>query len=168
LNHKDKKALNFCHHCKQYYCKECLIEGPAYYYCKSTECLDVFRIEASYHERPRFCPKCIAETTDESTGDIVSVNFIGDHLTWEGREECPTCRSRVMEKIGTFFGRKGSFRVILLGDNKTALISRKLKIIHDCECGTAMRFPDLKQKIKVVCPNCKKVLFFKKGKLISE
>jgi hypothetical protein len=168
LNHKDKNAFNVCHHCKQYFCEECLIEGPAYYYCKNEECLDAFRLEASYHERPRFCPKCIADTTDESTGDIVSVNFIGNRLDWEGREECPTCKSQIVEKKSTFFGNKGSFRVIWLGDNKSTFISRKLKIVYDCDCGVPIRFPDLKQKIKVACPNCNKTLFFKRGKLMAK
>jgi len=167
-NHKDNKALNFCHHCNQYYCEECLIEGPVYYYCKSEACLDAFKIEASYHERPRFCPKCIAETTEESAGDIISVNLIGEHLTWDSREECPTCRSQTREVKSTFGGHKGSFRVILLGDNKDKFISRRIKIIYNCDCGTKLRFPDLKEKIKVFCPNCKKVLFFKKGKPTSK
>ena len=37
-NHPERKALSFCHSCGNYYCKDCLIEGPEYYYCKSKLC----------------------------------------------------------------------------------------------------------------------------------
>lgn len=38
LIHSDRKSLNFCKVCKNYYCVECLDEGPEYYYCKNEEC----------------------------------------------------------------------------------------------------------------------------------
>ncbi len=38
INHPEKKALSFCHNCKEYFCKDCLVEGLTYYYCKKSEC----------------------------------------------------------------------------------------------------------------------------------
>jgi hypothetical protein len=37
-NHPDRKATSFCHVCKGYFCPECLVEGPDYYYCKADAC----------------------------------------------------------------------------------------------------------------------------------
>jgi len=37
-NHPEKFALSFCHTCKQFYCKECLVEIGEYYYCKNKSC----------------------------------------------------------------------------------------------------------------------------------
>jgi hypothetical protein len=38
FNHTSKKAKCFCHVCKNYYCEDCLVEGPEYYYCKNENC----------------------------------------------------------------------------------------------------------------------------------
>lgn len=166
-NHPEKDALSFCHACKSFFCEDCLIEGPRHYYCKSSTCRALYYQELDYLRDPRFCPQCLEETTDESAGDIVSVNFIGDKFAYEGREECPTCGSRVVEKIGSFFGRKGSFRVIFMPDDQTKFISRKMKIVHVCEvCGRKIRFPHTKKTIAVKCPSCQKDYHFKNGKQI--
>lgn len=50
-NHLNRKALSFCHHCHEYFCFECLNEGPEYYYCNSPQCLKVFEAEKR-HEKP--------------------------------------------------------------------------------------------------------------------
>ncbi len=125
FKHPDKDALSFCHGCKKHYCADCLIEGPSFYYCKSEDCLRLYSSEKSYSLNPRFCPQCLSETTDESSGDIISVNLIGDKFVNESREECPICGSIVLEKIGPIAGRKGSYRVIYLDSNRTKFISRK-------------------------------------------
>lgn len=38
LNHPERKAFNFCKVCRNYYCEDCLVEGPEYYYCKNEKC----------------------------------------------------------------------------------------------------------------------------------
>jgi hypothetical protein len=47
LNHPDREALSFCHHCGAYYCPECLKAGPEFYYCGRPECLQA--LEAELH-----------------------------------------------------------------------------------------------------------------------
>ena len=37
-NHPEQDAISFCHSCGDSYCRECLIEGPEYYYCKKEIC----------------------------------------------------------------------------------------------------------------------------------
>ena len=44
-NHPNKVAFSFCHNCGKYYCKDCLIEGDVYYYCKKPECISALDIE---------------------------------------------------------------------------------------------------------------------------
>jgi len=127
INHPERDAINFCHGCKKYLCKSCLIEGPRYYYCNSESCLKLYYQEVDFSKNPRFCSKCLSETLDESSGDIISVNFIGDKFICEGGEECSVCGSEVVEKIGPIVGRKGSYRVIWLDSDRTKFISRKLK-----------------------------------------
>jgi len=41
-NHPDKKALSLCHSCGSYFCSDCLVEGSEYYYCKSSDCAQVY------------------------------------------------------------------------------------------------------------------------------
>ena len=127
VNHPSKDALSFCYNCKKFFCEECLIEGPKYYYCKSSACMETYSQEIDYSNNPRFCPKCISETTNESAGDAMSFNLVGDKLVNEIREECPICGSIVLEKIGSVFGRKGTYKIIWLNENKTKFISRKMK-----------------------------------------
>jgi hypothetical protein len=43
--HPDKKALSFCHHCREYYCFECLKEGPEHYYCNNPKCQEALEQE---------------------------------------------------------------------------------------------------------------------------
>lgn len=126
-NHPEKNALSFCHSCNRSFCKDCLVEGPQYYYCKSEVCMKKYAQEIDYSKNPRFCPKCISETTEEFAGDLISVNFIGDKFVNESREECPICGSIVLEKISSVFRRRGSYRVIWLNYEKTKFISRKVK-----------------------------------------
>jgi hypothetical protein len=37
-NHPDRKALSFCFQCREYYCFDCLKEGPEHYFCNRREC----------------------------------------------------------------------------------------------------------------------------------
>lgn len=127
-NHPETEALNICKGCKQHFCEECLVEGTRYYYCKSKKCKDLYYQEIDYSKNPRFCPKCISETTDETAGDLVSVNYIlGDKFINEVHEECPVCGSVINEKIGNFGSHKMSYKVIWLNKDKSEFISRKLK-----------------------------------------
>lgn len=86
-------------------------------------------IEAkNYSDNPRFCPKCISETTDESSGNLVSTNyFIGDRFHMESARRCSTCGSVVVRKSGTFFKQKNEYRVIWLNQEQTKFYSRRLK-----------------------------------------
>jgi DNA-directed RNA polymerase subunit RPC12/RpoP len=126
--------------------------------------------ELDYFNNPRFCPECISATTDESAGDIVSVNYIfGEQLIDERREECPVCGSETLEKTGSFLRRKASYKVIWLDSERKTFISRKLKINYNCDhCGHDFRFPDIKKEIlKITCPNCEYIFYFKNGKKIK-
>jgi len=126
-NHPEKDVLSFCHGCKIFFCEDCLIKGPKYYYCRSEPCLKLYSQELDYSNNPRFCPKCLSETTDETAGDMISVNLIGKKFVNESREECPICGSLVLEKIGPVLGRKGPYKVIWLNSDKRKFISRKLE-----------------------------------------
>jgi len=126
--HSDISALNICNGCKKYYCKNCLTEGPQYYYCASNECRKLYLQELDYANSPRFCQKCISETTEESSGDIVTVNGIfGENLYDETHRDCPICGAVTCEKVGTFGRYKASYKVIWLNDERTKFISRKIK-----------------------------------------
>lgn len=67
-----------------------------------------------------FCRKCLAETTDESTGNVTSFNGIGTTLMgtrWraKGLDPCGACGSVVQTKWATFgigFKPLGTYRVI--------------------------------------------------------
>jgi hypothetical protein len=43
--HPDKKALSFCHNCREYYCFACLKEGPEHYYCNDPKCQEALKQE---------------------------------------------------------------------------------------------------------------------------
>lgn len=45
LNHPDRKALSFCHHCGGFYCRECLKEGSEFYYCPRPDCRKALEVE---------------------------------------------------------------------------------------------------------------------------
>ncbi len=65
LNHPDRKALSFCHHCHEYFCHECLKEGPEYYYCNRPSCLKAFEEENKPPEVEAFIPPDIPDEPDE-------------------------------------------------------------------------------------------------------
>lgn len=140
-NHPEKKAISFCHNCKEYYCEDCIEEGLKYYYCKKPDCYSYIEKEKNIYEKyyapnPRFCEKCIDETNPESTGNLETFNFIGSTIRTIGGL-CPTCRSVIAEKryvvLGIPIKSNGYFRVIYLSSNyrftssKETFISRKLK-----------------------------------------
>ncbi|MCX5727184.1 MAG: hypothetical protein NT030_08525, partial [Candidatus Saganbacteria bacterium] len=127
VNHPHKKALSVCYGCKRSFYSDCLIEGPQSYYCNSETCLKLYEQEIDYANNPRFCPKCISETTEEASGDIISVNLVGYKFIYESQVKCQVCGSIVAEKIGPLFGRKGAYRIIWLNPEKTKFISRKKK-----------------------------------------
>lgn len=58
------------------------LNGAAY--C-SKECLE-------FASAPAFCATCQSETQDVSTGNLLSVNLIGEAFLGSGRK-CPTCHS---------------------------------------------------------------------------
>ncbi len=43
VNHPNKKALSACHGCGKHYCESCLDEGKEFYYCKNSECQELFK-----------------------------------------------------------------------------------------------------------------------------
>ncbi len=131
--HPYKKALSICHSCRRHFCEDCLIEGPRYYYCKDLPCRKKYEQEIDYQENPRFCPKCISETIDESAGDMLLVNLMwGEKLERTHLEigDCDICGSIIMVKKKVTMGlekNKGYYRVIWLNKEKTKLISRRIK-----------------------------------------
>jgi hypothetical protein len=40
-NHPDRDVLSFCHNCGEHLCRECLVDGGDYFYCKKTECQQI-------------------------------------------------------------------------------------------------------------------------------
>ena len=132
-NHPEKKALSFCKSCKQHFCEDCLVEGARYYYCRAEDCMRKGAQEIDYADNPRFCPQCIADTTEESSGDLLTVNFIGTSFINETRRECSTCGSQELAKASPL-GTGASYRVIWLDESKEHFISRKLRSSKD---GTA-------------------------------
>ena len=145
FKHPGSKASSFCHSCGKYYCEECLTEGPEYWYCKDIECQKQYKLDIKdYADKvvhkivPRdiFCPKCVSETTDETTGNLETFNLTG--TTIHGiRDNCPVCGSYIANKYFVFCGiplyKLGSYRVITLKDgaHKTEFVSRKLKLIQN-------------------------------------
>jgi len=84
-----------------------------------------------------FCDRCLAETTDESTGNVTAVNGIGTMLMgtrWraKGLHPCPVCGSVVQTKWATFgVGIKplGTYRVLYTKQGLTTsrFFSRRLR-----------------------------------------
>lgn len=37
-NHPEREGTSRCHACGKYFCLECVVEGPEYYYCKAESC----------------------------------------------------------------------------------------------------------------------------------
>ncbi len=84
-----------------------------------------------------FCSKCIAETTDESPGNVNTVNGIGTALMgtrWltRGLDRCPQCGSVIQTKWTTFgFGisKHGTYRILYTkqGFTKSKFFGRRLK-----------------------------------------
>ena len=56
FNHPDRDAFSFCHNCGKHFCKECLIEGNEYYYCKDPHCSD--NSDKINLSQKVTCPKC--------------------------------------------------------------------------------------------------------------
>ena len=139
-NHPNKIALSFCCICKNYYCKECLIEGKEYYYCYQANCYNEYlkerkKILESYESNPRFCPKCLEETSKEATGNLDVTNFIGTTISTVGGH-CNICNSLIAEKRFILFGipikSYGYYRIIELKrygfvSSEITFLSRKLK-----------------------------------------
>lgn len=75
-----------------------------------------------------FCPKCIEETTDESSGGLTQVNGVGEAFG-TGSDRCPTCGSVVYQKIVTAFWvpvkRQSRYRVLYSSPSK--FYSRRVK-----------------------------------------
>ncbi len=44
-NHPGTAALSSCHACGEYYCRECLVEGQQYYFCRTAACRSAMEIE---------------------------------------------------------------------------------------------------------------------------
>lgn len=127
-NHPSIDAVSNCHVCKRQFCTDCLLSGPQYFYCKSEHCKLKYLEAIDYFENPRFCPECIAETIDESSGNLTSINYLaGDRFHIESAQQCPTCGSVIVRKTGSFFRKKEEYRIIWLDENRTKFNSRRLK-----------------------------------------
>ena len=125
-NHPDKAAVSICKNCGSHYCSECLVEGPSYYYCREDACIRAGAEALDYAETPRFCPDCLTATTDESCGNLVTVNLIGSRLVKETAKDCHVCGSQELTK-STLVGSGPTYKVIWLDDQKEQFISRRLR-----------------------------------------
>jgi hypothetical protein len=56
VNHPTFEAISFCHHCKDWLCTDCAIEGPTYYFCHKPDCLQALKTENALMEGN--CPGC--------------------------------------------------------------------------------------------------------------
>ncbi len=99
-NHPAKRALSFCHCCKEFYCEACLTEAADYYFCTLPDCeTAASSAVAAAHEASRasyaqlFCPQCI-DTTEAKPGAmrLLLMNGIGFRLG-RSTNECPICHS---------------------------------------------------------------------------
>jgi hypothetical protein len=54
LNHPERHAVSFCHGCGKFFCEECLVEGPEYYYCRRESCMKLYEqaVEAARESQP--------------------------------------------------------------------------------------------------------------------
>jgi len=135
-NHPERKAHNICHNCKSYFCSDCLDEGAIFYYCKEEECQLKLNEEIYYSTNPVFCPKCMEDTTSETTNNLVSINGFGFVLGGKSNI-CPICNSYIQNKyfalffipifkIGEYRIKNISVNYKISGSNKQ-FISRKVK-----------------------------------------
>src|SRR5579872_7326377 len=56
VNHSTQEAISFCHHCQDWFCFNCLTEGPKHYYCHKPECLQALKSEVAFVQSN--CPFC--------------------------------------------------------------------------------------------------------------
>ena len=49
-NHPDRESIAPCHSCGKHFCKDCLIEGKEYFYCKEDKCQAFLKKENSLFE----------------------------------------------------------------------------------------------------------------------
>jgi hypothetical protein len=84
-NHPDRKAYSICHNCGKDYCKECLVEGKEYYYCKNSDCQEILKKELSMEvlSKKAVCPNCKSDL-ELSEDEIIS-----------GKIHCPECESLI-------------------------------------------------------------------------
>jgi hypothetical protein len=67
--HPERKALSFCHHCRKYYCFDCLKEGPEHYYCNDPKCQEALKQEQNPPEL-EMAPPDSPETLPEDLVEI--------------------------------------------------------------------------------------------------
>jgi hypothetical protein len=69
--HPERKALSFCHHCREYYCFDCLKEGPEHYYCNDPKCQEALKQEQNPPEL-EMAPPDSPETLPENLVTVAS------------------------------------------------------------------------------------------------
>ncbi len=98
-NHPGRKILGSCHACRDWFCHECLLEGPEYYYCKKEKCHRAFQKETKFtikpqtlncpsclksaKRNPRFCPSCgyrLKPVAEDEMDDLVTIARYGTAL----------------------------------------------------------------------------------------
>ena len=115
-----------------------MIEGATYYYCKDTQCVEAYKRELYQQINPKFCEKCVQETTNESIGYLSTINFIGTSYIPNG-DVCTNCNPYRVKKAFVFlriplFRSNDSYRLIKISKSESLIrgssesyISRKLK-----------------------------------------
>ena len=56
VNHSTVEAVSFCHHCQDWLCSRCVVEGREHYYCRKTECIEALNREEALAQGK--CPYC--------------------------------------------------------------------------------------------------------------
>jgi hypothetical protein len=70
--HPDRDAIGFCQCCKRFFCLECLVEGPEYYYCKAPACMKLHS-------------QALEQARDEGSKDrraLAKVSLTEEEKTW--------------------------------------------------------------------------------------
>jgi len=98
-NHPDRKALSQCHGCGDWFCHDCLLEGPEYYYCEKSSCRSALLKEKkpdiklktvvcpscreTVEGDTRFCPECgyrLKPVAEDEEDDLVTIACFGTAL----------------------------------------------------------------------------------------
>ena len=89
VKHPTKEAVSSCHHCQEWFCFDCLKEGPQNYYCQKADCIQALKSEVAITQNKcpfcgekinpeapqcQFCGKKLRELTlEENAEDLITI-----------------------------------------------------------------------------------------------